>query len=109
MKEYLFKTDKEIMTCQECPIVKRHGLGTTCPLREGAERKYGTCPLVEVPPHGRLGDLDKAINIIREASEFQKTRAASGAFSRGIADGYDRVVKMLENTRIVLGASEERR
>lgn len=105
MSEYMFKTDREIMTCQECPIVKKYRLGTICPLREGAERRYGTCPLVEVPPHGRLGDLDKAIDIIRKASEFQKTRAASGAFSRGIADGYDRVVKMLENTQIVLEAS----
>ena len=67
MSEYLFKIDKEIMICQECPIVKRHRSGTICPLREGAERKHGTCPLVEVPTHGRLIDANKLSFAVAEA------------------------------------------
>ena len=63
MSEYLFKTDREIMTCQDCPMVKRNRLSTTCPLKEGAERRYGTCPLVEVPtPHGDIKDTKDILN-----------------------------------------------
>lgn len=107
MKEYIIKTEFDITSCQQCPLVIKHKNGsTTCSVKNGSERKYGTCLLTQLPPHGRLGDLDKAIKIIREASEFQKTRAMSGAFSRGIADGYDRVIKMLESTETVLEASK---
>lgn len=93
MSEYLFKTDKEIMTCQECPIVKRHGLGTTCPLREGAERKYGTCPLEEVQTHGDLIDRQKLLEI---------ATAPYGNFY-----GFESLIRDIKNAPTIIEASEE--
>ena len=64
MREYLFKTDREIMTCRDCPMVKKNRLSTTCPLKEGAERRCGTCPLVEVPTHDDLISRRDAIDAV---------------------------------------------
>lgn len=106
MNEYVFRTEEPIEYCYDCPI--NNSENGRCKLGVAT---YGLdvpkhCPLKELPPHGRLGDLDKAIDIIHKASEFEKTRAMSGTFSKGIAEGYDKVVKMLKSIEIILEARE---
>ena len=70
MSEYIFKTNLPIRACRECPMAKWVRYGTKCRLREDAEAKYGTCPLVEVPPHARLINAD---NVSSEDIEFCST------------------------------------
>ena len=48
--------------CTNCPFMDR--ITYDCKLMYGDdysdfEAQYNHCPLVELPPHGRLGDLDK--------------------------------------------------
>ena len=71
--EYLIKFDEEIKSCDVCPFCKtnddldsedyRH---MYCGYPQMGEFvtdyiacRHPDCPLKEVPPHGRLGDLDK--------------------------------------------------
>lgn len=62
MSEYLIKTKEPITKCFECPF--RDGLYCLAsdekPINKyrGIKTRESFCPLVEVPPHGRLGDLD---------------------------------------------------
>lgn len=55
-------------SCYSCPLRKRDGINIVCPVAQ--ERfsvadvnilfyRLNSCPLVPVPPHGRLGDLDR--------------------------------------------------
>ena len=45
-------------SCDECPMY-------TCMFN------YDSCPLVPVPPHGRLGDLDKLESGLRLCAKYQ--------------------------------------
>lgn len=61
MSEYVFRTEEPIECCERCPLSKDDG---SCGL--GAwTYSHGisiSCPLKELPPHGRLIDVDKFIN-----------------------------------------------
>lgn len=55
-------------TCYDCKLRRRNGLELICPVLERSYKIADTqvlfvrekdCPLVPVPPHGRLGDLDR--------------------------------------------------
>lgn len=60
MKEYIFKT-KAITRCFECPF--RDGLYCLAsdekPINKyrGVRTRESFCPLVELPPHGDIGDI----------------------------------------------------
>lgn len=53
--------------CGECPFIfSSWGIEYYCHLAESStsaeyvgQEKMTNCPLIELPPHGRLGDLDK--------------------------------------------------
>ena len=58
----LIKSMKMPIVCPACPFFKRGDLkcvltGNTFDLHEEIDRKQD-CPLVEIPPHGRLIDAD---------------------------------------------------
>ena len=79
MTEYIFRTNKPIKCCGDCPAIKSPAgfTGNTyydgCSLDESlevmAEERHENCPLVELQPHGRLGDLDKLASKVAEAQE----------------------------------------
>lgn len=55
-------------TCYDCKLRRRNGLELICPVSGKAFKIADTqvlfvreegCPLRELPPHGRLGDLDR--------------------------------------------------
>ena len=72
MKEYIFKTNA-ITRCFECPF--RDGLYCLAcddkPINKyrGVKTRESFCPLVELPPHGRLGDLDNVRKAIEDGIE----------------------------------------
>ena len=41
-----------------------------CKQRMYIEHRPKGCPLIELPPHGRLGDLDKLYAMINEADDY---------------------------------------
>ena len=67
MSDILIKGMEMPQNCGECPFIfSSWGIEYYCHLArastsaEYVEReKMTNCPLVELPPHGRLGDLDK--------------------------------------------------
>lgn len=99
MSEYLFKTDREIMTCRDCPMVKKNG----CPLKEWAERRYGTCPIVEVPPHGRLIDADC---FLTETKDVRLERPIKNNGTEIIELG-ELFAEFINNAPTIIEASEE--
>lgn len=48
MAEYILKTELPITTCRVCPCAEHTPFGTVCQIKRGSEKRYGTCPLVEV-------------------------------------------------------------
>lgn len=60
MSEYLFKTNKEIKNCNECTLGSAIGFGKTQCLVDALVKNNNNpdCPLIELPPHGRLIDAD---------------------------------------------------
>lgn len=68
MSDLLIKCMEMPKGCAFCKIKQRNGKKMICPLCDeewdiryptSADHRLENCPLVEVPPHGRLGDLDK--------------------------------------------------
>lgn len=91
MKEYVFKTNKEIKGCGDCPLVAINKLydyrdgkmhkHIYCCLNhnirfpngvsdELENRRHSNCPLVELPePHGELMDKNRFIETIKHEYE----------------------------------------
>ena len=77
MSEYIFRTNKSIKCCGECPAIKSPAgfTGNTyfdgCHLDENlevmAEERHENCPLVELPEHGRLIDADRLTQVMKNA------------------------------------------
>lgn len=111
MSEYLFKTDREIMICRDCPMVKKNG----CPLKERAERRYGTCPLVEIPTHGELKNATHIINELERQLEMEKkaetlfSESAQGnAYMRKCRiEVLEWVIRNIKNQPTIVEASKE--
>ena len=92
--------------CKDCLLVKRGQVFDICPFlkREvngNVERggKPLDCPLVPVPPHGRLIDADALMNLIREHSypltaHFNSTDY--GMFTIGIQQAVDETPTIIE-------------
>lgn len=56
-------------SCLECPLTDGHS--ASCLITEKSvyfsiDKRHDDCPLVPVPPHGRLGDLDQLKELFRE-------------------------------------------
>ena len=73
-------------SCEECPCSywtegAHHdycqALGYDSEIKYGSERKLDNCPLVPVPPHGRLIDADALDDILADQSEdaYNRTHA----------------------------------
>lgn len=65
--------------CAFCRIGKRNGKKMVCPLCDeewdihdpmSADHKLDNCPLVPVPAHGRLGDMDAIARKIRRFGDY---------------------------------------
>ena len=79
MSDIVIRGMKKPKSCGECPAIKSPAgfTGNTyydgCSLDESlevmAEERHENCPLVELQPHGRLGDLDKLASKVAEAQE----------------------------------------
>lgn len=67
--------------CALCDAAFPDGVGWSCPLIKGRPNidnqkgRRKDCPLVPVPPHGRLGDLDKLADNMRSATAGMEHRA----------------------------------
>lgn len=62
--------------CRDCIFVNFNWYGDVCPIlkKEVTENIarcgfHPDCPLVEVPPHGRLADIDAVISVLEEMSK----------------------------------------
>lgn len=65
-------------SCYKCPLRRRDGMDIVCPVAHERfsvadvnilEYRLGNCPLVHVPPHGRLIDADA---ILQEATKGEE-------------------------------------
>ena len=93
MAEYILKTELPIMTCRVCPCAEHIPFGTACPIKRGSEKRYGTCPLVEIPEkHGRIVDLDRVLDWLVNEKRF---------FSMGMSAN---VAKALADAPVILKA-----
>ena len=99
MSEYVFRTDEPIKSCSECDY--RCGLNIIA--RQDLDARHEHCPLVELPPHGRLVDADK---IKKKVELFTITRADD--YLKVVVNGNIIVEKILDDAPTVLEASEER-
>lgn len=96
MAEYILKTELSITTCRVCPCAEHTPFGTVCPIKRGSEKRYGTCPLVELPEnHGRIVDLDRVLGwLVNEKRVFSMKTSAI-------------VVKALKSAPTILEASNK--
>lgn len=80
----LIKGMKKPETCSKCPFCQFDGLDLKlrCLVTDediffdAKKKRAGNCPLVEIPPHGRLIDADKLENIffdiLNKPDEYDK-------------------------------------
>ena len=52
---------------KSCEYIDDDGCARVCFMYSHCENCFDDCPLVELPPHGRLGDLDDLADHIRNA------------------------------------------
>ena len=74
--------------CAFCKISRRNGKKMICPFiwkcewdihdPMSADHRLDGCPLVPVPEHGRLGDLDKLENGFRYMAKYQHGERQQG-------------------------------
>ena len=65
--------------CGECPFIfTSWGIEYYCHLAESStsaeyvgREKMANCPLIELPPHGRLADLDQMIEDYRDGNHME--------------------------------------
>ncbi len=62
------------------------------------------CPLVEIQPHGRLGDLDELEKSFREDADAEWNRFATPL---NWADAFDDVADIVADAPTIIPASEE--
>ena len=64
-------------SCILCDLSHEDGW---CPVKQDYIDRYSyeTCPLVPIPPHGRLGDLDKLENGLRHMAKYQHGERQQG-------------------------------
>ena len=90
----------------DCPIVGICGIFKATPFKEKEnivwEQRLKDCPLVEVPPHGRLGDLDALGKLVFERKEKARDRG-----DWGVADGYMYARELVDDAPTVIEASKE--
>lgn len=114
MAEYVFKIDGEIKACHSdvysqdgyCPFhFYAFNGGSHCSISNckctKTKRPEG-CPLVEVPPHGRLGDLDALTEHIRNVycKNCKRSKVMCKACEYGdILDEIEEVPTILEASR----------
>lgn len=65
-------------SCYKCPLRRRDGMDIVCPVAHERfsvadvnilEYRLDNCPLVPVPPHGRLIDADEVLKWARERDD----------------------------------------
>ena len=95
--------------CAGCPIDSDScELWTQLPATSLSNTRHEDCPLVPVPPHGRLGDLDEMEIYHREevALKAYKENPDSEYFE-GIKDAWHEAAKLLSTAPTIIPASEE--
>ncbi len=67
-------------SCYKCDMRRRDGMDIVCPIAHERfsiadvnilEYRLDNCPLVPVPPHGRLGDLDELAKRVKDEGRNQ--------------------------------------
>lgn len=79
----------------------------SCPFEESINFCYGkkeTCPLVPVPPHGRLIDADALITTF---CEWGTSLENKGKFVITMAEAKQTIVDIIEDAPTIIPASEE--
>ena len=92
--------DMEIpKSCRKCMISQPDGCGWICPIIESkpivdgrVNSRHPHCPLVPVPPHGRLGDLDTVYRFAKDQLVKE-----TGAFSKGINKALKDIMAAVRN------------
>lgn len=64
--------------CEKCRCCKTYEKGIYCtltitPILGNGNARLDNCPLIEVPPHGRLIDADALISKIQYTDDFYET------------------------------------
>ena len=80
-----------------CPIIQQGSL-----IADANVKRHQLCPLVPVPPHGRLIDADEFRSIKYELPDGQK------AFNRGFHSGVQYVQRMIMDAPTIIPAEEEK-
>ena len=105
--------------CYKCPVRRRDGMDIVCPIAHERfsvadinilEYRLDNCPLVPVPPHGRLIDADE---LMKEFEKAQRTMEQHGqeyscsfmSSSQEISTEWYCVEDMLENAPTIIPPS----
>lgn len=100
-------------SCDDCPL----GDSLSCQLLPGVpalwreytnavreNRRHSDCPLVPVPPHGRLGDLDELAKIFREDAADDWNKHATPL---NWSDAFEDVACMIDDAPTIILADKE--
>jgi hypothetical protein len=71
------------------------------------QNRHKSCPLVPVPPHGRLGDLDALME--KDNDDFSKIMemtAPATVFSTALADAHTAIQEFLKAAPTIIPAEE---
>lgn len=100
----LIRGAKAPSCCMFCPISNASGCGLTNPpvimtTREMLADRPDWCPMVDIPAHGRLGDLDKL--------KKQATKRLDASNHGSLAEAYFSVIiGLIDDTPTIIPAEE---
>ena len=101
MSEYIFRTDEPIEYCYECPLNNQENGQCRLGVETSGCEVPKKCTLVELPEHGRLGDLDKVADDISSRSD--KARNKNDDY---IAKGFMFSAMIVRNAPTIIEANE---
>ena len=94
-------------SCILCDLSHEDGW---CPVKQDYVDRYSyeTCPLIPVPPHGRLIDAD-ALDIYRREEQAQEDidKSPFNEYIEGLKDGLHEAAKCLSTAPTVIEAEED--
>lgn len=95
MSEILIKGMEMPKSCETCQLATVNYYNTWCPLAKCFMKRgysFKDCPLVEVPPHGVLKDIDVINDAIIEAERLGEITGGEAGFFKAILNNAPRVI-----------------
>lgn len=102
---YIVPNSNKPVRCNRCPFIDADSLN--CTLMEDSYKyielacQHIHCPLIELPPHGRLGDLDV---LTEDLAIYRGGHSEGWGYDGGMYEAYNNSLMLVEDAPTIIEA-----